>query len=153
MDRKIPRRRGKSLGPPPEFALLRSSPAQPDSRTQRRTRRRVQPETASSWDRNFLSARRTDWQPAQVHFEPSIDQSEAALLTPLPNQAPRMFQSNEIHPDNDAARSLRQFCTPPRRPRDRTASTPCRKYFDPRKAQGRPEGQAKKKEPATHTHD
>src|SRR5437660_118289 len=151
MNRKIRRRRERSRDPPPEFALLRSSPAQQDSRIQRRFRLRGRPETASSWFRNSLSTRPTDWRPDREHSGPSIDQSEAALLTPQPNRAHRMFRLSEIHPDNDAARWLPRFCIPPRLPRDRTASILYLKHFHAVKAPGQLEGQVRLDGPASHT--
>src|SRR6266567_982829 len=143
MNRKILRRHERNHDPPPEFALLRSSPAQQGQRTQRRSRLRAPPETASSWYRNSLSDRPIDWQPDQEHFEPSIDQSAGALRTPPPSRTLRMFRSSEIHLDNDAARWLPRFCIPPQLPRDRTASTPYLKCLRAVKAPGRLEGRTR----------
>src|SRR5438270_6662638 len=123
MDRKILRKHGRNPALLPEFAPLPSSPARQDWRTQRRFRPRARPETASSWYRNSLSAHRTDWQPDQAHSGSSIDQSEALLRTPQLSRVLRMFRSNEIHLDNDAARWLPRFCIRLQLPRDTTAST------------------------------
>src|SRR2546430_14417249 len=117
-DLKILLMHGIIPDPLPEFAPLRSSPAQPEQRTLLRFLRRARPETAWSWCRNFLSIRLTDSQPSQRHSESSIDRNEAASRRPPPNPVLRTFPLSEIHLDNDAVRWLPRFCIPPRRPRD-----------------------------------
>src|SRR5437870_13825217 len=101
-DRKILRRHGRSPDPLPEFAPLRSSPAQPDQRTLLRFLRRARPETAWSWCRNFVSIRLTDSQPRQRHSEASIDRIEAASRGPSPNPVIRTIPWGEILLDNEA---------------------------------------------------
>ena len=142
-DRKIPRRHGRSRDPLPEFVPLRSSPAQPDQQTLLRFLRRARPETAWSWCRNFLSIRLPDSRPSQKHSESSIDRTEAASRRPPPNPVLRTFPWSEIHLDNDAVRWLPRSCIPPRRPRDKTASTLYLKSFDAQRAPGRREVRAR----------
>src|SRR5439155_195904 len=84
----------------------------------------------------FHLIRLSDSQPSQKHSESSIDRSEAASRRPPPNPVLRTFPWSEIHPDNDAVRWPPQSCIPPRRPRDKTASTPYPRYYDFRKAPG-----------------
>src|SRR5207247_10640789 len=75
------------------------------------------------------------------------------LLRPLPAatlfpyttlfRSLRTFPWSEIHLDNDAVRWLPRSCIPPRRPRDKTASTLYLKSFDAQRAPGRREVRAR----------